>query len=226
MIGQMRFRFWKDALENIYKGRPPDHPIATELHRAVGSHKLSKRWLSRLLEAREESIDDKAFQTLEAAEQHAENTASSTLYLILESLGVQNLHADHAASHVGRAQGLATLIRSVPFHARRRNVLLPMDVTSKHKVSHEDIFRGKIDQRVKDVIFEIASRANMHLETARSFRQDVPKEAFPLLLVTRPLQDFVDAIQKADFNAFDPKLQKRNYMLPLRLWLQQMRRTY
>ncbi|XP_071959586.1 NADH dehydrogenase (ubiquinone) complex I, assembly factor 6-like [Antedon mediterranea] len=225
-IGQMRFRFWKDSIENIYKSRPPNHPIAIELSRAVESHKLSKRWFNRVLEAREETIDDRPFQTLESAEEHAENTSSSILYLILESLGVQDLHADHAASHIGRAQGLVTLLRSVPFHAQRRNVLLPMEITSKHKVSQEDLIRGKMEQPAKDVMFEIASRANAHLETARSFRKDVPKEALPAFLVTLPMHDFLTAIQKVDFDVFDPKLQRRNHMLPVRLWLQHKRKTY
>lgn len=34
-------------------------------------------------------------------ENYAESTASSLLYLTLESCGVKNVHADHAASHVG-----------------------------------------------------------------------------------------------------------------------------
>lgn len=38
----------------------------------------------------------------------------------------------------------------------------------KHTVSHEDIIRGKINQAVKDVIYEVASLSHRHLETVRS----------------------------------------------------------
>ena len=34
-------------------------------------------------------------------ETYAENTASALLYLTLESCGVKNVNADHAASHIG-----------------------------------------------------------------------------------------------------------------------------
>ena len=38
-------------------------------------------------------------------EAYAENTASALLYLTLESCGVKNVNADHAASHVGSCCG-------------------------------------------------------------------------------------------------------------------------
>jgi hypothetical protein len=40
-------------------------------------------------------------QTVQDLEDYAEHTASSLLYLALESLGIKNIHADHVASHLG-----------------------------------------------------------------------------------------------------------------------------
>lgn len=44
-------------------------------------------------------------------EAYAEKTISNVLYLILEGFAVKNIHADHAASHLGKAQGLVQQIR-------------------------------------------------------------------------------------------------------------------
>lgn len=44
-------------------------------------------------------------------EKYAEMSVSNVLYLILEGCGVKNIHADHAASHLGKAQGLSQHIR-------------------------------------------------------------------------------------------------------------------
>ena len=44
------------------------------------------------------------------------------------SADVRNIHADHAASHLGKAVGIITLIRAVPFHANRGHVYLPIDL--------------------------------------------------------------------------------------------------
>lgn len=47
---------------------------------------------------------------------------------VLSSPGVKDVHADHAASHIGKAQGIVTCLRATPYHSSRRKVYLPMDL--------------------------------------------------------------------------------------------------
>ena len=47
---------------------------------------------------------------------------------ISEIIGIKDLHADHAASHIGKAQGIVTCLRATPYHGSRRRVFLPMDI--------------------------------------------------------------------------------------------------
>ncbi len=42
--------------------------------------------------------------------------------------GVRDVNADHAASHIGKAFGIVTLLRATPHHASKGKVLLPNDV--------------------------------------------------------------------------------------------------
>lgn len=53
----------------------------------------------------------KHFNSLEDMEKYAEKSVSSVYYLILEGCGVKNVHADHAASHLGKAQGITQQLR-------------------------------------------------------------------------------------------------------------------
>lgn len=46
-------------------------------------------------------------------------------------LGVQNVHADHAASHIGRSLGLVTVLRATPFHASKSCIYLPLELLLK-----------------------------------------------------------------------------------------------
>lgn len=48
--------------------------------------------------------------------------------MILFNVGVKNVHADHAASHIGKAHGILTCLRATPYNSRRRKVYLPMDI--------------------------------------------------------------------------------------------------
>ncbi|KAM7319893.1 hypothetical protein ACRRTK_021576 [Alexandromys fortis] len=168
---------------------------------AVKRHNLTRRWLMRIIDEREKNLDDRAYRNIQELENYAENTQSSLLYLTLEVLGVKDLHADHAASHIGKAQGIVTCLRATPYHGSQRKVFLPMDVCVQHGVSQEDFLRRNHDKNVRDVIYDIASQAHLHLKhtvseafqpasvfsssfKARSFHRSVPAEAFPAFLQT------------------------------------------
>ncbi|XP_019568905.2 NADH dehydrogenase (ubiquinone) complex I, assembly factor 6 isoform X2 [Rhinolophus sinicus] len=225
-IGLMRMQFWKKTVDDIYSDNPPHQPVAIELWKAVKRHNLTKRWLMKIIDEREKNLDDKAYRNIQELENYAENTQSSLLYLTLEILGIKDLHADHAASHIGKAQGIVTCLRATPYHGTRRRVFLPMDICMLHGVSQEDFLRKNQDKNVRDVIYDIASQAHLHLKHARSFRKSVPVKAFPAFLQTVVLEDYLKKIQQVDFNIFHPSLQQKNPLLPLSLYFQSWRKRY
>uniref|UniRef100_A0A7N4V508 NADH:ubiquinone oxidoreductase complex assembly factor 6 n=1 Tax=Sarcophilus harrisii TaxID=9305 RepID=A0A7N4V508_SARHA len=206
-IGQMRMQFWKKAVEDIYSDSPPHQPVAIEL------------W-------KEKNLDDKAYRNIKELETYAENTQSSLLYLTLEVLGVRDLHADHAASHIGKAQGIVTCLRATPYHISRRKVFLPMDICMLHSVSQEDFLRKNQDKNLRDVIYDIASQGHLHLKHARSFQKSVPVKAFPAFLLTVALDDYLEKIQRVDFDVFHPRLQQKNTLLALHLYIRSWKKRY
>ncbi|XP_077431140.1 NADH dehydrogenase (ubiquinone) complex I, assembly factor 6 isoform X2 [Vanacampus margaritifer] len=222
----MRMQFWKTAIEEIYRDKPPNQPVSIELWRAVRKHNLTKRWLTRIIAEREKDLDDSGYRNLQELESYAENVQSSLLYLLLESLGVKDVHADHAASHVGKAHGIVTCLRAAPHHSGRRRVYLPMDICMLHGASQEDFIRRSQEQNVRDVVYDIASQAHVHLEHARSFGPSVPAAATPAFLHTVVLEDFLQRVRKADFDIFHPNLQKRNPLLAIQLYLRSWKKTY
>lgn len=120
-----RFHFWLEAVEKALKGRPVGHPLARALAAAAGPGsglRLSPLFLSRLVRARLEDDQRQPFATMAAVEAYAEETASMQLYLTLEAMGITSLDADHAASHIGRAQGIVTLLRGAPYWLTHRQV--------------------------------------------------------------------------------------------------------
>ncbi|XP_028985087.1 NADH dehydrogenase (ubiquinone) complex I, assembly factor 6 isoform X1 [Betta splendens] len=225
-IGLMRMQFWKSAIEEIYRDEPPNQPVSAELWRAVRKHYLTKRWLLRIIAEREKDLEDRAFRNLQELEMYSENTQSSLIYLLLACLGIKNVHADHVASHIGKAQGIVTCLRATPYNSRRRKVYLPMDVCMLHGASQEDFIRGSREQNVRDVVYDIASQAHVHLQHARSFSKSVPAAAAPAFLQTVVLEDYLQRVRRVDFDVFHQSLQTRNPLLPIQLYLRSWRKTY
>lgn len=104
------------------------------------------------------------FADLESLEKYCDYTTSSIYYLLLEAQGTGTVNADHAASHFGKAHGLVNLIRSVPYNARKRVLVLPQDVLLKNGVSSESVFQGQSSAGFKDAVLEVASCAKQHLK--------------------------------------------------------------
>ncbi|XP_077264160.1 NADH dehydrogenase (ubiquinone) complex I, assembly factor 6 homolog sicily isoform X1 [Temnothorax americanus] len=216
-IGAMRLQFWTDALNGIYNDSPPRSPVALELHRILQRHKLSKRYFKRLIDARLNKLSGSIFVDLESLERYCDYTTSSIYYLLLEAQGTASVNADHAASHFGRAYGLVTLIRSVPYNARKRVMVLSQDILLKNGVSSESIFQGQSSAGFQDAVLEVASCARQHLKVATSLKKKAGKDLNVIFLPTVCVENYLEKLRKADFDVFHPTLQKRNGILPLQL---------
>ncbi|KAJ8867179.1 hypothetical protein PR048_030973 [Dryococelus australis] len=86
-IGQMRMKFWEDTIEKIYSDNVPQHPVAIELHHAFKRHKLTKRFLKRLIAVRSAQLTCPSFPDLDAIELYCEASVASVYYLLLETAG-------------------------------------------------------------------------------------------------------------------------------------------
>ncbi|OXU22939.1 hypothetical protein TSAR_002272 [Trichomalopsis sarcophagae] len=217
-IALMRIKFWEETLNQIYADKPPKNPTSLELHRVLQKTKLTKQYFKRLIEARFNKLNLSTFPNLESLEKYAEHTVSSVYYLILEAHGIKDVDTDHFASHLGKAHGIVTLIRSVPHNAKCRKMVLPQDILMKYNVSSESVLQGTSSKELKDVIFEVSSRAKQHLDMALSLKTRIKKDSHPVFLSHIIVEDYLIKLQKFDFDVFNPKLQKRNSLLPLKLY--------
>jgi NADH dehydrogenase [ubiquinone] 1 alpha subcomplex assembly factor 6 len=129
--------------------------------------------------------------TIDSLTSHAESTSSTVLYLVLSLLSLSSSNLSHAASHLGIAQTIITLLRALPFHSKNKRMVIPAEITAKHGVKQEDVFRqGPRIPGMEDAVFEFATIANDHLTTAREMlmkseglNSRVPREALPVFLV-------------------------------------------
>ena len=286
-IGMMRMQFWRDAVTKALSGSPPKEPVAILLahaaealhNRTNGRSRLSKNWFHRIINTREQYLGNPPYPTLQALESYAENTYSTLLYLTLSSLPQASVTTDHIASHIGKATGIAAVLRGVPLIAfpqpqpggtsghitgqggpPQGAVLLPLDVMAEANVREEDVFRqGGEAPGLKDAVFTVATRANDHLITAREMlsklraegtlghefehqneeehmyeQVDTGKEqqlaeveqAFGMFMGSISTQGWLDRLQKADFDLFDPSLRKNDWKLPAKAYWAYSRRRF
>ncbi|TFK52614.1 hypothetical protein OE88DRAFT_1657972 [Heliocybe sulcata] len=230
MIGKMRMQFWRDTVKGISDNRPPHHPIALALHDASRLAHLPLYHLKRIVDARDSELQTPSHLTLDSATAHAESTNSTLLYLLLSLLSLHESSTfSHAASHLGVAQNFTTLLRALPFHASKGRMVIPAEITAKHRVNQEEVFRkGPEADGLPDAVFEFATVANDHLITAREMFSNtgVHKEAMPVFLGAIPVKSYLSRLEAANFNAFDTSLQRRDWKMPWRIWRGYYKRTF
>ncbi|KAG0323767.1 NADH dehydrogenase (ubiquinone) complex I, assembly factor 6 [Dissophora globulifera] len=234
----MRMQFWRDSLEKVFAGVPPQQPVALALAYAIQEqalyqeHQLKQTqdgsaedsemsliWFKRMITEREQNLSDPQFMTISQMETYCENTFGSLLYLQLESVGVKSLEADHAASHLAKAMGIATMLRAFPFHMQQNRMVIPAEITAKHNLSQEALFRNPtITPALQDSTLEVATAAHVHLATAQSYMDSLPKAALPVLMAGIPTESYLSRLEQADFNPLAPNIHQREWYLPAKLW--------
>ncbi|KAF5286806.1 hypothetical protein FQR65_LT12427 [Abscondita terminalis] len=221
-IGLMRMKFWEDMINSCYTkdfNRIPQHPVAIEIYKAVTSSNLTKRYFNNLIKSRTERFIDSSFTDMEALENHSEKSVSNVYYLILEGSGVKHVNADHAASHLGKAQGLIQQLRSTHLSRKLNFIPLPQNLLVKYEISYEELLRCVPSENLCDCSYEIASRAHQHLEKARSLLTTIPSEARLVLLPAAAVQNYLDKLQKVGYDVLHPSLQKRTWGWIPKMWL-------
>ncbi|KAI0056570.1 hypothetical protein BV25DRAFT_1565467 [Artomyces pyxidatus] len=223
MIGEMRMQFWRDAVKAMSDGRPPHHPIAIALHNASQAGNLAPYHLKRIVDARASELQAPAHLTVDSLTAHAESTSSTLIYLLLALMQLSSETLSHAGSHLGVAQSISTLLRALPFHASKGRMVIPAEITAKHGVSQEDVFRrGPAAPGLDDAVFEFATVANDHIITARDMFKDtggkVPRVAMPVFSAGIPVTTYLQRLEAVNFDVFHPSLQLRHWKLPWRVW--------
>jgi len=141
-------------------------------------------------------------------------------------LGVKCIDTDHAASHLGKAIGLTTFIRSIPYNAQKRRVLIPTQLLVANKLSQESFIRVKEQEKIQEVVFQIASQAYSHYEKAKALVKSCKKDALPIFLSGAPSEIYLKRLQRKNFNPFDPSLSARYGLLPFHLYWRKLRKAY
>ncbi|EXB54446.1 UPF0551 protein C8orf38 [Morus notabilis] len=92
-------------------------------------------------------------------------------------------------------------------------------ITQHHILGDRSEINLDSQEKICNVMFDMASVANVHLQKARGLAETVPAEARQVLLPAVPAQVLLDSLRWVHFDVFDPWLAKGVLGLPP-LWFQ------
>lgn len=255
LASRLRMQWWRDAVAEMYEiddegdygaaAKGPsgagflsstfastrkNNPVVRELTRAVQSSQLTRRFLERLIDARESDLDVRQPDTLGDLVRYGEEAHSSLLYLALECADVRDDGADEAAYHIGVGLGIVTALRSTVVRAGMGEVTLPAEIMEQHGAHQsylmnppkidmgEELSLGEreADKALRAAVREVAHAAGAHLMHARGMQGAVPGKGRPALLPAVGALSYLKALEGTGFDLLSPDLMAKEG-LPARL---------
>jgi phytoene/squalene synthetase len=205
-LRQVRLQWWRDAVLEAARGTPAHNPLAESLAAALAQHPLMQAWLLNLVSAREADLQITTQPATDAwVDEYAESTAGALIHCALEAAGVGSDAAHEAATHIGRAHGLATLLRGTPVHASQGYTFLPATLTEAHGVRLRDLLSGRRTPALAAAVEVLAERARASLRAGDALARTLPAEARAALAPAAVAGTYLAALREAKHDVFDPK---------------------
>ena len=186
LIGQMRLKWWFDALDAIHDGTPPAHQVAVPLSRAIGRGGIDRKALENLVEARLLDLDEEPLGSMEALVDYADRTSGHLSMMALSMLGIDEREANEACRQAGIAYALTGMVRALPVNFRQRRVFLPQRLRQHCALDIDRLLDGGMKtgtpENLLAAITIVTDCAKEHLSKARKMTTSVPRQGFAALL--------------------------------------------
>ena len=233
MIGQLRMKWWYDAIDRISGGLPPSHPVLRALQQTVTRHDLDPGRLSRLVETRAADISPAQPDDLDDLFAYVDATAGvvGRMALLILAPGASG-EVVRALDLVSRGWGLSGMLRALPAHAARGWHYMPKDRLASFDLTPTALTQIRYGtpspQNVRDLAMDLVGEAASALAEARRLVGDCPKAALPGLLLARVADDNLARLRK---HGGDPAMARPDPAEPgpgvmLKLWWAARRRRF
>lgn len=182
-LGEIRHQWWREALDSIYAGKTPDHPVAQSLARAIAAGDLPKPTLTNMIDARTFDLYDDPMPDMNALEGYLGETSSMLIQLGARILaGDDALGAAEAAGYAGVAYGLCGIMRALPLHRTRGQCYVPRAMLAARELTPAQFTSGRREGAAGLVLAELRHHARRRLAEAREKPWTLPKPALPAFL--------------------------------------------
>jgi phytoene synthase len=166
LLGEIRFQWWRDAIEGSGHGDVLANPVAVALLDTIERYGLPIAPLLALIDARQFDLYDEPMDRLESLETYAKATCSNLFSQASFILDPDNAaDALGCAEHAGIAYALTGILRALPWHSARGQVLVPLEILARHGADRSDLTAGRASKGVLAALAELRAVVRSHMET-------------------------------------------------------------
>ena len=202
--GELRFQWWRDALnDEAVRGDVAAHPVAAALLATIERFRLPRQAFLDLIDARLFDLYDDPMGTVADLEGYSGETSSSLLRLAsLIVADGDDAGAADAAGHLGVAQAVTGLIRALPWHLRRGQVYVPADILAEAGMTAAELLAGERTPALAKVITAMRSLAERHYHAGLAAIAQVPADVRPVFLPAMLVPAYLRELGRRDYDPY------------------------
>ena len=175
-------------LDQIYDGRPDNHPIDRVLSQIVIDHKLPRGLLDALLEGFEWDTEGRDYHTLAEVCDYGARVAGTVGVMMAVLMGVKDQATLARAADLGVAMQLTNICRDVGEDARAGRLYLPRDLMREAGMDPEAFLRNPVSStRLTQVLQKLLAEAERRYQLADEGIRQLPRRCRPGILAARRL---------------------------------------
>ncbi|MDJ0929615.1 phytoene/squalene synthase family protein [Breoghania sp.] len=217
--GEVRLQWWRDVLTGDGHGDVTANPVAAALLETIAKYNLPQEAFLNLIEARVFDLYEDPMPTLADLEGYAGETASVPIQLASMILTDDPAKAMcDASGHGGVAYALTGLLRSLPWHARRRQMYLPGDLLERFGVDPNAVFCGKSTPELKACLAEMRAIARRHMDQTRYKIEGLGKGCGPALLPVALVEPYLNRMERPDYDPLNEVIEIPQWRRQWILW--------
>jgi len=217
LLGEIRFQWWRDALEGA--GEAKANPVAAALLDTIARFDLPKAPLLELIVARGHDLYGEPMQSVEALEVYTTATCSNLLRLAALILDGEEAAASRDATlHAGIAYGITGLIRALPWHSARGQVFVPDVILQAHGASRDDFVAGHASPEVLAALAHLPALARAHLDIFYAKLPGLPDKSRPAFLPVCLCEAYLRLMEKPGYEPFKTVIELPQWRRQWILW--------
>ena len=121
ILGQIKFQWWRESLEDVYGGVARKHAILIALKEALNRFSIEESLLQEIISSREFDLEGREPKNIEELLTYAKGTSGNLLKITGGILGIDK----NTSESLGTAHALLGLMKSIKFHKSLGRSYLP-----------------------------------------------------------------------------------------------------
>ena len=204
LLGEVRFQWWRDALEGIAQSDVAANPVAAALIDTVERFSLPREKLTGLIDARLFDLYDDPMPSMDALEAYAEATSSSLFQLAAQILDKGEAEANAAiASHAGIGYAITGLLRALPWHLARGQIYIPAEILAANGVERDQLFAGPASEQLTAALADMRTLARQHIRSMEAKISGHRLKVASVFLPASLCEAYLQRMERRDYDLFE-----------------------